>query len=142
MDRIEEPTNEAGERGIDVHEREIPRARHVRSVHQDGNGRAHHHPAGRHASGARLLACGRAGHHYTGSDRRLHYNAADDWRAEAKARKWAHDRPPSPDAIRTAARNTDDIYEIAFTLNVSVEFYASRSIGIWRAALVAGNHAG
>ena len=27
-----------------------------------------------------------------------------------------------PDAIRTAARNTDDIYEIAFTLNVSVEF--------------------
>ena len=28
----------------------------------------------------------------------------------------------TPDAIRTAARNTDDIYEIAFTLNVSVEF--------------------
>jgi hypothetical protein len=62
------------------------------------------------------------GHHYTGSDRRLHYTAADDWRAEAKARKWAHDRLLSPEAIRTAARNTDDIYEIAFTLNVSVEF--------------------
>jgi len=122
MDRIEELTTEASERGIDVHEREIPvpgmSAAYIKTetgehiiIRQDGT----------QAERACWLA-EELGHHYTGSDRRLHYNAADDWRAEAKARKWAHDRLLSPDAIRTAARNTDDIYEIAFTLNVSVEF--------------------
>lgn len=62
------------------------------------------------------------GHHYTGPSRVLHYNAADDWRAEAKARRWAHARILTPDAIRTAARNTDDIYEIADALCVTVDF--------------------
>jgi len=122
MDKIEELTTEAGERGIDVQEREIPvpglSAAYIKTetgehivIRQDGT----------QAERACWLA-EELGHHYTGSDRRLHYTAADDWRAEARARKWAHDRLLSPEAIRTAARNTDDIYEIAFTLNVSVEF--------------------
>ena len=122
MDRIEELCDEAGERGISVHQREIPvpgmSAAYIKTetgehivIRQDGT----------QAERACWLA-EELGHHYTGSDRRLHYTAADDWRAEAKARKWAHDRLLSPEAIRTAARNTDDIYEIAFTLNVSVEF--------------------
>ena len=122
MDQIEELKQEAGERGIDVLEREIPvpgmSAAYIKTetgerivIRQDGT----------QAERACWLA-EELGHHYTGSDRRLHYTAVDDWRAEAKARKWAHDRLLSPEAIRTAARNTDDIYEIAFTLNVSVEF--------------------
>ena len=122
MDQIEELKQEAGERGIDVLEREIPvpgmSAAYIKTetgerivIRQDGT----------QAERACWLA-EELGHHYTGSDRRLHYTAVDDWRAEAKARKWAHDRLLSPEAIRTAARNTDDIYEIAFILNVSVEF--------------------
>ena len=122
MDRIEELTVEAGERGIEVLEREIPvpgmSAAYIKTetgehiiIRRDGT----------QAERACWLA-EELGHHYTNAGRRLHYNAADDWRAEAKARKWAHDRLLSPEAIRTAARNTDDIYEIAFTLNVSVEF--------------------
>ena len=122
MNQIEELKLEAGERGIDVHEREIPvpgmSAAYIKTetgehivIRQDGT----------QAERACWLA-EELGHHYTGSDRRLHYTAVDDWRAEAKARKWAHDRLLSPEAIRTAARNTDDIYEIAFILNVSVEF--------------------
>lgn len=122
MDQIEELKQEAGERGIDVHEREIPvpgmSAAYIKTetgehiiIRQDGT----------QAERACWLA-EELGHHYTGSERRLHYTAVDDWRAEAKARKWAHDRLLSPEAIRTAARNTDDIYEIAFILNVSVEF--------------------
>ena len=122
MDQIEELKQEAGERGIDVQEREIPvpgmSAAYIKTetgehivIRQDGT----------QAERACWLA-EELGHHYTGSGRRLHYNAVDDWRDEAKARKWAHDRLLSPEAIRTAARNTDDIYEIAFTLNVSVEF--------------------
>lgn len=62
------------------------------------------------------------GHHITGADIILQYNKADDWKAEARARRWAHMRLLSPDAIRTAARNTDNIYEIAEALDVSVEF--------------------
>ena len=122
MDKIEELCNEAGGLGIDVHEREIPvpgmSAAYIKTetgehivIRQDGT----------QAERACWLA-EELGHHYTGVDRRLHYTAVDDWRAEAKARKWAHDRLLSPEAIRTAARNTDDIYEIAFILNVSVEF--------------------
>lgn len=122
MDRIDELCSEAGELGIDVHQRDIPvpgmSAAYIRTdtgehivLKRDGT----------MAERACWLA-EQLGHHYTGADRRLHYSAVDDWRAEAKARKWAHDRLLSPEAIRTAARNTDDIYEIAFTLNVSVEF--------------------
>ena len=141
MDRIEELTAEAGERGIDVHEREIPvpgmSAAYIKTetgehiiIRQDWT----------QAERACWLA-EELGHHYTGSDRRLHYTAADDWRAEAKARKWAHDRLLSPDAIRTAARNTDDIFEIADALDVSVEFLTEsiddfQSKGIWSSNFV------
>jgi len=62
------------------------------------------------------------GHHNTGTDLVLHYDKVTDWKAEARARKWAHDRLLTPDAIRTAARNSDDIYELAFALDVSVQF--------------------
>ncbi len=76
------------------------------------------------------------GHHYTGQDRILVYDSVDDWRSEARARRWAHNRLLSPDAIRTAAQNTDDIFEIADALNVSVEFLREsiddfQSKGIW-----------
>ena len=76
------------------------------------------------------------GHHYTGQDRILIYDTVDDWRSEARARRWAHNRLLSPDAIRTAAQNTDDIFEIAEALNVSVEFLREsiddfQSKGIW-----------
>lgn len=76
------------------------------------------------------------GHHMTGSDLALHYNTIDDWKAEARARSWAHKRLLSPDAIRTAAQNTDDIYEIAEALDVNVEFLQEsiddfQSKGIW-----------
>lgn len=122
MDRIEELTDEANEIGIDVQQREIPVPGMSAAYIKTETGE---HIILRRDGTQAERACWLAeelGHHYTGADRRLHYSAVDDWRAEAKARKWAHDRLLSPDAIRTAARNTDDIYEIAFTLNVSVEF--------------------
>ncbi len=80
------------------------------------------------------------GHHYTGADRRLHYTAWTTGARNPRLAKWAHDRLLSPEAIRTAARNSDDIYEIAFTLNVSVEFLRE-SIGLVHGArpLGAGN---
>jgi hypothetical protein len=62
------------------------------------------------------------GHHFTGSDRVLRYDCPEDWKDEARARRWAHARLITPDAIRTAARNTDDIYEIADVLSVTVDF--------------------
>jgi len=76
------------------------------------------------------------GHHYTGSDLRLHYDSVEDWRAEARARKWAHDRLLSPDAIRTVARNVSDIYELASVLDVTVPFLREAidqfmSRGLW-----------
>jgi Zn-dependent peptidase ImmA (M78 family) len=76
------------------------------------------------------------GHHHTGQDRIMRYDCVDDWRSEARARRWAHMRLLSPDAIRTAAQNTDDIFEIADALNVSVEFLREsiddfQSKGIW-----------
>ena len=47
----------------------------------------------------------------------------------------------SPDAIYTAARNTDDIFEIADALDVSVEFLREsiddfQSKGIWSSNFV------
>jgi hypothetical protein len=122
MDRIEELCDEAGELGIDVHQRDIPVPGMSAAYIKTDTGE---HIVLRRDGTMAERACWLAeqlGHHYTGADRRLHYTAVDDWRAEAKARKWAHDRLLSPEAIRTAARNSDDIYEIAFTLNVSVEF--------------------
>jgi len=45
----------------------------------------------------------------------------------------------TPDAVRTAARNTDDIYEIAEVLDVSVEFLKEsiddfQAKGLWSQA--------
>ena len=122
LDKIEELTSQANSDGIDVQQREIPVPGMSAAYIKTDSGE---HIVLRRDGTQAERACWLAeemGHHYTGADRRLHYSAADDWRAEAKARKWAHDRLLSPEAIRTAARNTDDIYEIAFTLNVSVEF--------------------
>jgi hypothetical protein len=62
------------------------------------------------------------GHHHMGVECVLMYDTPEDWRAEARARRWAHSRILSPDSIRTAARNTDDIYEIADALCVTVDF--------------------
>lgn len=79
------------------------------------------------------------GHHNTGCNSVLRYKSVADWKAEARARRWAHDRLLSYDAVMVAARNTDDIYEIAFSLDVSVEFlreamddYMAR--GLWQQA--------
>ncbi|MEN6593659.1 MAG: ImmA/IrrE family metallo-endopeptidase [Clostridiaceae bacterium] len=122
MDRIEELTEQANESGIDVQQREIPvPGMSAAYIKTDSGEHIILRRDGTQAERACWLA-EELGHHFTGVGRRLHYDAAEDWRAEAKARKWAHDRLLSPEAIRTAARNTDDIYEIAFTLNVSVEF--------------------
>lgn len=60
-------------------------------------------------------------HHHTRQKQSLNYYCIDDWRVEAHARRWVHARRLSPDAIHTTARNTNDIYEIAETLDVSVE---------------------
>ena len=122
LDKIEELTNEANNAGIDVQQRDIPVPGMSAAYLKTDSGE---HIVLRRDGTQAERACWLAeemGHHYTGADRRLHYSVVDDWRAEAKARKWAHDRLLSPEAIRTAARNTDDIYEIAFILNVSVEF--------------------
>lgn len=47
----------------------------------------------------------------------------------------------TPDAIRTVARNTDDIFEIAEALDVSVEFLREsiddfQAKGIWSSSFV------
>lgn len=62
------------------------------------------------------------GHHYTGTDHILRYDSIQDWKAEARARRWAHDKLLSPDAIRTAARNASDIYDLAEALDVTEAF--------------------
>ena len=136
MDSYEELCEEAFDLGIDIKQSEIP-------------------VPGLHAVYATICgacyifmdACGTTcqkscwlaeelGHHYTAPGRVLHYNCVDDWKAEARARRWAHARLLTPDAIRTAARNTDDIYEIAEALDVTVEFLREsicdfESKGVW-----------
>lgn len=76
------------------------------------------------------------GHHNTGDRRVLRYNSVDDWKAEARARRWAHDRLLSIDAVRKAAANSDNIYEMAETLNVTEDFLREAvddfmSRGLW-----------
>jgi hypothetical protein len=66
----------------------------------------------------------------------LRYDTVEDWRAEARARRWAHMRLLSPDAIRTAARNSADIYDLADALGVTVQFLceaieAFQAKGLW-----------
>ena len=75
-------------------------------------------------------------HHHTGQNHVLRYRTIDDWRAEARARRWAHMRLLTPDAIHIVARNTDDIDEIAEALEVSVAFLREsiddfQSKGLW-----------
>lgn len=62
------------------------------------------------------------GHHFTGSDRVLMYDCPDDWKDEARARRWAHAQLITPEQIETAARSSEDIYEIADVLSVTVDF--------------------
>jgi len=76
------------------------------------------------------------GHYVTGDERVLYYDKIADWKAEARARRYAHNRLLTPDAIRIAAHNTDDEYEIAFVLNVTVEFLRDavdcfKARGLW-----------
>lgn len=114
--------NEASDIGIDILTEEIPvpgmTAAYVRKP-----------------SGAPIIilapaccverTCGLAeelGHHHTGTDHVLHYDSVLDWKAEAHARKWAHDRLLTPEAIRIAARNATDIYDLADALGVTESF--------------------
>ena len=62
------------------------------------------------------------GHHNTGTDSIIRYDNIKDWQAEARARKWAHDRLLSVDAIMTASKNAADIYDLADVLGVTVQF--------------------
>lgn len=62
------------------------------------------------------------GHHKTGTDHVMRYDSVLDWKAEARARKWAHDRLLTPDAIRVAARNAADIFDLADVLGVTEVF--------------------
>ena len=62
------------------------------------------------------------GHHNMGTPGLLRYDTPDSWRAEARARKWAHDKLLSADVIMVAARNATDIYELAEALGVTEQF--------------------
>ena len=136
MDRFEELENEAYSLGIQVIETEmtVP-GMDAAFLNLSGEERIFL----RHGGTLRERACWIAeelGHHHTGQTQILRYRCVDAWRAEARARRWAHKRLLSPDAIRTAAQNTDDIYEIAEALDVSVEFLQEsiddfQSRGIW-----------
>lgn len=122
MNRFEELENEAFIFGIEVIDTAIP-VRGMNAAYLDLSGVAHIFL--QKGGTIRERTCWIAeelGHHHTGPKQVLRYNSVDDWRAEARARRWAHMRLLTPDAIDIAAQNTDDIYEIAEALNVSVEF--------------------
>jgi len=121
MEKIEELFDEAYEQGIDVQSDDIPvSGMDAAYLRTDKGELITLRNDGTRAERTCWLA-EELGHHYTGGDCHLHYNTPEDWRAEAHARKWAHDRLLTPDAIRTAARNTSDEYELAFVLNVTVK---------------------
>lgn len=76
------------------------------------------------------------GHHHTGTDCIVRYSSVSEWKMEARARKWANDRLLSPDAIKTAARNAVDIFELADALGVTEAFLREAiddfmSRGLW-----------
>lgn len=136
MDRFEELEDEAFALGIKVIDAEMPVPEmDAAYLNLSGDERIFL----RHGGTSRERTCWIAeelGHHHTRQDKILSYCCVDDWRAEARARRWAHMRLLTPDAVRTAARNTDDIYEIAEALDVSVEFLREsiddfQAKGIW-----------
>lgn len=142
MNRFEELENEATVLGIEVIDTEIP-VIGMNAVYLSLSGIDRIFL--RNSGTVRDRACWIAeelGHHHTGQNQVLNYCSVNDWRAEARARRWAHMRLLSPDAIYTAARNTDDIYEIAEALDVSTEFLKEsiddfQSKGIWSSTFVA-----
>lgn len=122
MNRFEELEDEASILGIDVIDVDIPVTEmNAAYLNLDGAERIFLRSGGTISEKACWIA-EELGHHHTGQNQVLKYRNADDWRAEARARRWAHMRLLTPDAIRTVARNTDDIFEIAEALDVSVEF--------------------
>ena len=141
MNIFEELENEASILGIEVIDTEIPVA---------GMNAGYLNLSGteciflRNSGTVRERACWIAeelGHHHTGHNLVLQYRTADDWRAEARARRWAHMRLLTLDAIYTAARNTDDMFEIAEALDVSEEFLREsiddfQSKGLWSSTFV------
>jgi Zn-dependent peptidase ImmA (M78 family) len=122
MRRIEELCDEAQQYGIEVEQEAIPIPNMDAAYINTDYGKLIVLRADGTTNEKTCWLAEELGHHVTGTDLALHYNTAADWKAEAHARRWAHMRLLTPDAVRTAARNTDDIYEIAEALDVSVEF--------------------
>ena len=141
MNRFEELENEASSLDIEVIDTDIP-VTGMNAAYLNLSGVARIFL--RNGGTIRERACWIAeelGHHHTGQKQVLSYRSVEDWRAEARARRWAHMRLLTPDAIYTAAQNTDDIYEIAEALNVSEEFLREsiddfQSKGIWSSTFV------
>jgi len=141
MNRFEEFENEASILDIEVIDIDIPvTGMNAAYLNLSGTARIFL----RNRGTIRERACWIAeelGHHHTGQKQVLGYRSVDDWRAEARARRWAHMRLLTPDAICTAARNTDDMFEIAEVLDVSEEFLREsiddfQSKGIWSSTFV------
>lgn len=138
MRQLEELYEEAQEYGIEVEQETIPVPNIDATYINTGNGKLIMLRADGTTVEKTCWLAEELGHHITGTDIVLRYNSAADWKAEARARRWAHMRLLTPDAIRTAARNTDDIYEIAEALDVSVEFLREsiedfEARGLWAA---------
>jgi hypothetical protein len=141
MNRFEELEDEASILGIEVIDTDIPIPEmNAAYLNLSGVERIFL----RNSGTVRERACWIAeelGHHHTGQKQVLRYRSIDDWRAEVRARRWAHMRLLTPDAIYTAARNTDDMFEIAEALDVSEEFLREsiddfQSNGIWSSTFV------
>ena len=136
MNAFEELLDEAFVHGIDIKEVE-PTVPKLRAMYMKVKGKKKIFlPKASTQAERTCLLAEEYGHHETGGDRVLRYNNILDWKAESRARRYAHDRLLTPDAIRIAAQNTDDIYEIAFALNVTVEFLRDaidcfRARGLW-----------
>lgn len=122
MNRLEELYGEAFDLGIDVLHIEIP-VSGMDAAYLNANGSEKIFLRNEGTSNEQICwMAEELGHHYTGDSRILHYDCIKDWRAEARARRWAHIRLLSPDAIQTAARNSADIYDLADALGVTVQF--------------------
>lgn len=141
MNRFEELENEASILGIDVIDIDISVSEmNAAYLNLEGVERIFLRNGGTISEKACWIA-EELGHYHTGRNLVLKYRSVDDWRAEARARRWAHMRLLTPDAIRTAARNTDDIFEIAEALEVSVEFLREsiddfQAKGIWSSTYI------